>query len=145
MQADRPQQPLERVAKRDIVINDQDGGPCVRHRCYSRSKDHGDEPLSVGPRGLTPPLEKSYSIASAPIPQTGDRRLGPKGDALDTTAFNFPERRGGRERPGPWRETAPVSRHQSRSAAISWADRSPPSAGRGIPASGQAAGGDQGA
>src|SRR5215211_4878309 len=82
MQADRPQQPLERVAKRDIVINDQDGGPCVRHRCYSRSKDHGDEPLSIGPRGLSPPLQKSYSLASAPIPQTGDRRRGPKGMPL---------------------------------------------------------------
>ena len=30
----------------ELVINNQDGGVCVRHRSYSRLKDQGNEPLS---------------------------------------------------------------------------------------------------
>src|SRR5213594_1658770 len=66
-------------------------------------------------------------------------------DALDGYAFSFVKRGDCRENSVVWREAASVSRHQGRSAAKSWADRSPTSAGDGCSASGEAAGGDQGA
>jgi hypothetical protein len=39
IQAERSQQTPNRCANVWIVINDQDGGVCVRHRSYSRLKD----------------------------------------------------------------------------------------------------------
>src|SRR5712671_5928076 len=79
----------------------------------------------------------------------GDRTTGPR-DAPDGTAFDVLDRGGSLERGGSWerhlagRETGPVSRHQGRCAATSWADRSAASAGNSVPPSGQAAGANQG-
>src|SRR5258708_23284736 len=87
---------------------------------------------------------RSFS-ATAEIVQSLCAAAQSQGDARDGYAFTFVERGGCRERSIVWREAAPVSRHQSRSAANSWAYRSPTSAGDGCSALGEAAGGDQGA
>ena len=44
IQIERSQQTPNRGSKVRVIVNDQDGGFCVRHRSCSRSKEQGDEP-----------------------------------------------------------------------------------------------------
>src|SRR5580692_3944324 len=44
IQIERSQQTPNRGSKVRVIVNDQDGGLCVRHRRDSRSKNRGDKP-----------------------------------------------------------------------------------------------------
>src|SRR5258706_10647441 len=87
---------------------------------------------------------RSRTISPSVYPPRGIAERA-QGDALDGSALNFLDWGDDRKTPVAWREPPPVSRHQGSSAPMSWANRSPASAGHGFSPSGQAAGGDQGA